>query len=189
MLATRVVPAIITVALLSACAPESPLAPADLPLADAVVAGSHAPGACQAFRASGQTFGISPYAFQGQASVWIGTGDAMIATVTTTLTGAVKQGNPARGAQVVTTSHFFDFGDGNTFVTEDIARLIPTRTPGVSRLLSTLRIVSGTGAFADVATNPNPAITGDAQSSTMDFTTMPPVATWSFDARICGYDG
>jgi hypothetical protein len=189
MLATRAVPVMVAVLLLSACANESPMAPSELPMADQVLAGSHAPGPCQSFRASGQTFGISPYAFQGQASVWIGDGDAMPATVTTYLTGSVKQGNPDRGAQVVTTSHFFDFGDGDTFVTEDIARLVPTRTPGVFKLLSTLRIVSGTGSFAHVANNPNPRISGDAQSSTMDFSAMPPVATWRFDARICGYDG
>jgi hypothetical protein len=81
------------------------------------------------------TMGISPYAYQGQASVWIGDGDAMVATVTTTLTGSVKQGNPTRGAQVLTTSHDFDFGGGDTFVTEDIARLIPMQSPGVFRLL------------------------------------------------------
>jgi hypothetical protein len=189
MLATRAVVVVLAGSMLSACGAESPIAPADLPQAEAMIAGSHAASPCQYFRATGTTMGISPYAFQGQASVWIGDGDAMVATVTTTLTGSVKQGNPTRGAQVVTTSHFFDFGGGDTFVTKDIARLVPTQSPGVFKLLSTLHIVGGTGAFANVASNPNPRIAGDAQTSVMDMSVNPPVATWSFDARICGYDG
>jgi hypothetical protein len=58
------------------------------------------------------------------------------------------------------------------------------RSQSVSKLLSTLRITGGTGAFATVADNPNPAVAGD-QSATM----AGPVANWSFDARICGYGG
>jgi hypothetical protein len=90
---------------------------------------------------------------------------------------------------VLTASQFFDFGGGDTFVTEDIARLVPTQSPGVFRMLSTLQIVGGTGTFANVANNPSPRIAGAAQTSVMDMSVMPPVATWSFDARVCGYGG
>jgi len=189
MLAARALVVVLASSMLSACGAESPTAPADLPRAEAMIASSHAATPCQDFRATGTTMGISPNAFQGQASVQIGDGDAVVATVTTTLTGSVKQGTLARGAQVVTTSHSFDFGGGDTFVTEDIARLVPTQTPGVFKLLSTLHIVSGTGAFAHVASNPNPRIVGHAQTSVMNLSVLPPVATWSLDTRICGYHG
>jgi len=46
------------------------------------------------------------------------------------------------------TSHTFDFGGGNSFTTLDKAKLEPTDTPGVFRIISNLEIVSGTGIFA-----------------------------------------
>jgi hypothetical protein len=172
-------------AALVACAPDAPGVAAD-PVAPAFAAGGNAGGPCEPFRAAGQTFAVNEYTFQGLATVWIGDRAAMEASVTTYMTGSIKQGNPSAGAQVVTTSHVFDFGGGNIFVTEDKARLVPTATPGLLKLLSSLRVVHGTGTFAGVAQHPNPVIAGDP-TSTMNLAAFPPVAAWSFDARICGY--
>jgi hypothetical protein len=182
-------------ATLLACAPDAPRPAADL-LAPAFAAGGGANSPCEAFRAEGETFAVNQFTFEGNATLWIGDRAPMAAAVTTYLTGAVKQGNPAQGAQVVTTAHVFDLGSGNVFVTEDIARLVPTSTPGLYRLLSTMRIVPeiGTpggivqtaGTFAGVPQNPNPAMTGD-RNSTMNLGAAPPVARWSVAAHICGY--
>lgn len=165
-----------------------------VPAAASFQLASSGSNACQPFSAVGTTHMVFPPAgppmFQGVATVRIGSSTFEDVAVTTTLTGLVGQGQQNRGvaepagAQVVTTAHIFDFGGGDRFWTEDIARLVPTNTPGVSRLLSTLRITGGTGAFAAVADNRNPRFTGD-QTSTMTGT----VASWSFDARLCGYSG
>jgi hypothetical protein len=181
---TRAAVLILTASLV-ACGPDATGAAAD-PLAPAFAAGGSAASPCETFRAAGQTFAVNEYTFQGLATVWIGGRDAMEASVTTYLTGSIKQGNSSAGAQVVTTSHVFDFGDGNTFVTEDKTRLVPTATPGLLKLLSSLRVVHGTGTFAGVTQRPGPVIAGDP-TSTMNLAAFPPVATWSFDARICGY--
>jgi len=144
---------------------------------------------CQSFRAQGVSFATGPTTFSGSAQVWIG-GVELPVSVVTELTGPVSMGQlpaQARGAQVVTTSHQFDFGNGNTLLTQDRARLIPGSPAGVFKLISTLRIVASTGTFADVVNNPNPSFTTDP-SSTMDLRAWPTVE-WSFDANICGYDG
>jgi hypothetical protein len=172
-------------ATLLACAPDAQRGAEDLfspPLAS-----QHAAAPCASFSAIGQTFAINDYTFQGSATVSIGGGAPMAAAVTTYLTGSIKKGNAAQGTQVVTTSHTFDFGSGDTFTTQDVARIVPTTTPGLFKLLSTLRIAAGTGSFAGVAERPNPPLAGD-ESSTMNFAVPQPVADWSVSGRICGFD-
>ena len=181
---------LLSVSLLAACATDHPTG-----LVDAAPAFHHGgTSVCQPFSAVGTTYLVlpptTPPTFQGLATVRIGNSTFDDVVVTTTLTGYVKQGEqkgePAslKAAQVVTTEHVFDFGGGDSFWTQDIARLVPAGTPGAVKLLSTLRITGGTGAFAEVAENPNPRVSGD-QTSTM----AGPVANWSFDGRICGYEG
>jgi hypothetical protein len=187
MSCSRFVPILLISAVsLAACAPGD--APAETPLSPAFGSGGAGHAPCVPFSATGQTVASGLYQFSGTAQVRIGSDEAVTATVTTYLTGTIKKSIQGAGAQVVTTSHVFDLGGGDTFVTEDLARLVPTPSPGVLRLLSTLRVVSGTGAFADVPQNPNPRIAGD-QDGIMDLTAQPPTATWSFSSRICGYAG
>jgi hypothetical protein len=186
MTCSRVVP-ILLISAVSFAACGSGDSPTETALAPAFGMGGAGQGQCVPFSATGTTFATGPYQFQGAAQVRIGSAEPVTAAVTTYLTGAVKRGAPDNGAQVVTTSHVFDLGGGDTFTTEDIARLVPTQTDGVFRLLSTLRIISGTGAFAGVPQNPNPRIVGD-QDGLMDFRGHP-TATWSFSSKICGYGG
>jgi hypothetical protein len=186
MSGSRFVPVLfISAVSLAACVPGD--SPTENPFAPSYGVGSARGGQCIAFSAEGVTMAINPYQFSGTAVVRIGTAEPVEAAVTTYLTGAVKQGTQSHGAQVVTTSHAFDLGNGDTFVTSDIARLVPTRTDGVYRLLSTLRIVSGTGAFEGVPQNPNPPFVG-SQDAVMDFRARP-TATWSISSKICGYGG
>jgi hypothetical protein len=187
MTCSRVVP-ILLISAVSFAACGSGDSPTETDFAPAFGMGGAGQGQCVPFSATGTTtLNFSTFRFEGTAQVRIGSAEPVTAAVTTYLTGAVKRGAPDNGAQVVTTSHIFDLGGGDTFTTEDIARLVPTRTDGVVRLLSTLRIVSGTGAFAGVPQNPNPRIVGD-QNGLMDFRGHP-TATWSFSSKICGYDG
>jgi hypothetical protein len=177
---------LLSVALLAACSSDDMTGFPDT--APGFLVNGNGASVCQPFSAVGTTQlvlpPVGPPTFQGFATVWIGSTVFEDVAVTTTLTGYVNGGPRPGRAQVVTTAHVFDFGGGDMFWTEDVARLVATATPGVSKLLSTLRITGGTGAFAAVAANPNPRFTGD-QTSTM----AGPVASWSFDARICGYDG
>jgi hypothetical protein len=187
MSGSRFVPVLfISAVSFAACVPGD--SPTENPLAPSFGVGGAGGSQCVAFSAEGVTMATGQYQFSGTAVVRIGTADPVTAAVTTYLTGAVKQGSPDHGAQVVTTSHVFDLGNGDTFITQDIARLVPARSYGVYRLLSTLRIVSGTGAFAGVPQNPNPPFVG-SQDGIMDLTAMPPTATWSFSSKICGYGG
>lgn len=186
MSCSRLIPVLLVSAVsFGACAPGD--SPAD-PLSPAFGMGGAGHAQCVPFSASGTTFASGPYQFSGSAEVRIGSSAPVPASVTTYLTGTIKQSTQGSGTQVVTTSHVFDLGDGDTFVTEDIARLVPTRTPGVLRLLSTLRIVQGTGAFAGVPQHPNPRFVGE-QDGVMDLTAAPPTATWSFSSKLCGYGG
>ena len=50
-------------------------------------------------------------------------------------------------------SHIFDFGNNNTFTTDDKVVADPTDTPGLYRLSEKLRVVSGTGIFQDAVGN------------------------------------
>jgi hypothetical protein len=168
-----------------ACTGDDPAGPAGLEAAF----NANGAGTCQSFRAEGISYAVGPTTFSGSAQAWIG-GVAVPVSVVTELTGAVGKGQPAvdaKGAQVVTTSHHFDFGAGNTISTEDMARLIPTSTDGLFKLVSTLRITSATGTFAGAAGNSNASFTTDP-SSAMDMRAWPTV-TWSFDTRLCGYSG
>lgn len=52
---------------------------------------------------------------------------------------------------VVTASHTFDFGGGDTFTTADIGIAEPTDVPSILTLNEKLRVVSGTGRFENAS--------------------------------------
>ncbi len=139
-------------------------------------AGRTAAAPAIAVHAEGHTFAVGPSTFIGTASVTLD-GEEFEAAVTTELLSMVTLPN---GIILAETSHTFDFGDGDTFVTSDHARAVPTWTPGLYELYSSLKITDGTGIFEGA----NGHLHGE--SGTINFGIPQPEAIWSADGVIAG---
>ena len=107
---------------------------------------------CDPVSAIGTTFSVpvnigpgTVCAFAGSADVSLGDQQFVDVSVITFVLGPPRVGDD--GALHAATSHTFDFGDLGSFTTLDKAKLEPTDTPGVFRIISNLEIVSGTGIF------------------------------------------
>lgn len=86
---------------------------------------------------------------EGEATLVI-RGEELVASVEVTL------GPPNfsdEGVLHTTSSHTFDFGDGDTITTSDKVVGEPTDSPGLLTLNEKLRIVSGTGAYEGASGN------------------------------------
>lgn len=119
--------------------------------------------------AVGHTYAISNYEFQGLATFTLN-GTDREATAHTVLLDMLELPN---GMAVIQTSHTFDFGDGDTFVTLDHQLMIPVG-PGIYELRSVLSISGGTGAFQGAK-----GVLRGLPGSTINFAALPPEAIWS----------
>ena len=115
------------------------------------VRGGKDPG-CDPVSATGTVFSVpvdigplTVCAFAGSADVFLRKQQFVNVSVITFVLGPPRVGGD--GTLHAATSHTFDFGDLGSFTTQDKAKLEPTDTPGVFRLISNLEIVSGTGIF------------------------------------------
>jgi hypothetical protein len=88
---------------------------------------------------------VTVCAFAGSADISVRKQQFVDVPVITFLLGPPRGGDD--GTLHAATSHTFDFGALGGFTTLDKAKLEPTDTPGVFRLISNLEIVSGTGIF------------------------------------------
>lgn len=102
------------------------------------------PGAATHITAEGHTFATGPTMFVGEATFHL---DGVPHTVLST-TNLLSTRELPDGVIIFQTSHTFDFGAGDTLVTHDHGRMVPTADPGLYELHSQLTIVEGTGAFA-----------------------------------------
>lgn len=98
---------------------------------------------CQTVKASGITFAVGPFTFQGSAVFNIGRQDHDV-SVTTNLLGPPRE---TGGVLHASTTHLFVFQDGSSIVTLDKAVLSPTQAPGFYNLNSRLDIVGGSGIY------------------------------------------
>jgi len=91
---------------------------------------------------------INAYQFEGTATLTIGGGEEVKPSFVATLLEMSENDEGVLHAKV---SHTFDFGDGNTFTTEDKAVMEPVDEFGLYTLNETLKIISGEGDFEDVS--------------------------------------
>ena len=130
----------------------------------------HAKPDCANIKGTGSTMAVDQGVFQGTANF----GQNMNATVTTYLLGPPNATED--GTLHATTSHAFDFGNGNSFTTLDRAVLSPTDTPGLYNLNTKATIAGGTGTYADACGSLN--IHGTINLITGQ-------VIWRFTGRIC----
>ena len=125
---------------------------------------------CAKVKGTGNTAAVAQGVFQGTANF----GQNQTAMVTTFLLGAPTITED--GTLHATTSHTFDFGNGNSFTTLDRAVLSPTDTPGVYRLNTRATISGGTGIYANACGSLNIHGTINLFSGEVD---------WRFTGRVC----
>ena len=91
---------------------------------------------------------INEYQFAGAATLTIGGGEEVTPSFVATLLEMSERDEGVLHAKV---THTFDFGDGNTFTTEDKAVMEPIDEFGLYTLNETLKIISGEGDFEDAS--------------------------------------
>jgi hypothetical protein len=105
-----------------------------------VVASPAAAATCHPISGEGQTFATGPTTFAGTIAGALG-GDPFSSSVVTTVT-SVPHPAGASGVLFATTSHTIALPTG-TVTTIDSARLIPTRQPGLYRIVTHATVVGG----------------------------------------------
>ncbi len=125
---------------------------------------------CANVKGTGNTTAIAQGVFQGTANF----GQNQTAMVTTFLLGAPTVTED--GTLHATTSHTFDFGNGDSITTLDRAVLSPTDTPGLYNLNTRATITGGTGNYANACSSLSIHGTINLISGQVD---------WRFTGRVC----
>lgn len=129
-----------------------------------------AAGSCLPVSGSGTTFAIGPTTFAGTADLTVGGVTYADAPATTFVIGAPALAGGS-GVEFLPTSHTVELPTG-TVTTSDAARLIPTDSPGVYRLVTNATVTGGGSGHLHL-------------QGLIDFAAPQPTATWSVRGVVC----